>query len=67
LGRTGKKPSYPKLKYYTAILIKCQNKTMKSVRKAISRPRFESATFKIHSSTVIAQQDSVTIIVWHVT
>jgi hypothetical protein len=67
LRRTGKKPSYPKLKYYTTILMKCQNKTMKSVRKALSRSRFEPATFKIHSSTVIVQQDSVTIIVTHVT
>jgi len=39
-GRSGKKPSYRNLKYYTVILMEGLNKTVKS-QDIISRQRFE--------------------------
>ena len=64
---SGKNPCYRNLKYCTVLLTKGLNKTMKSVRKAISKPRLEPAAFNMHSNPVITKQDPVTIIVRHVT
>jgi len=66
LGSGKKKTSYLNLKYYTVILTKGLNKTMKSVRKTISRPTLEFADFNIHSNPVFKKQDPVTITVRHV-